>query len=336
MGNPAAKQGDKIVSIDTHIIMVPSPGGPVPTPMPLPFNGTLTGNLSTNVKIEGKPAATVDSTAINQPTHIPTGGTFQKPPSNQGKILIGSTGVFINGKPAARQGDQALTCNDPVDMPTGTVMAVGTVFIGETGAGAPVKPPPPSPMPPKLIKARIGQPGKITSAAWEKNRTKAGEKVNMTVNVRDFEDGTPAKFIVWRKNVDGEDVFIKEIDEKVKGNKVEATLDYAQDEVKKDLEMSVEEVKGEPEYYFSVDIEGTEAKSKVLSFTFPLDIFLEDPDGKPLDGVNYTITFSNGTKKKGKFQNGHVKIDEVPYGSFTLEVEKYDFTGKRIEPKRAS
>ena len=336
MGKPAAKQGDKIIGTDTHIIMIPSPGGPVPTPTPLPFNGTLVGNLSSNVMIEGKPAATVDSTAINQPPHIPTGGPFQKPPSNQGKIQVGSTGVFVNGKPAARQGDQALTCNDPTDAPTGTVMAVGTVFIGETGAGAPVKPPPPPPTPPKLIKAKIGQPGKITSAAWEKNRAKAGEKVKMTVNVSDFEDGTPAKFIVWRKNVDGEDVFIKEIDEKVKGNKVETALDYAQEEAKKDLEASVKEVKGEPEYYFSVDIEGTEARSKVLTFTFTLDIYLEDPDGKPLDGVNYTVTFSNGTKKKGKFQNGHAKIDDAPYGSFTLEVEKYDFVGRRESaPKRA-
>lgn len=114
--------------------MVPSPGGPIPTPTPLPFNGTITTNLSRDVFIEGKPAATVDSGAINTPPHIPAGGPFQKPPSNQGKILTGSTGVFINGKPAARQGDQAITCNDPVDAPVGTVVAVGKVFIGEAGA----------------------------------------------------------------------------------------------------------------------------------------------------------------------------------------------------------
>jgi uncharacterized Zn-binding protein involved in type VI secretion len=137
MSKPAAKQGDKIIATDTHILMVPSPGGPVPTPTPMPFNGTLTTGLSTDVFIEGKPAATVDSIAINQPPHIPTAGPFQKPPTNQGKILTGSTGVFINGKPAARQGDQAITCNDPADAPIGSVVAVGKVFIGETGAGAP-------------------------------------------------------------------------------------------------------------------------------------------------------------------------------------------------------
>ncbi len=130
MGQPAAKQGDRIQAIDTHIIMVPSPGGPVPTPLPHPFNGILLQNLSPNVKIMGMPAATVGSIAINTPAHIPQGGPFQKPPTNQGRIITGSPTVFINGKPAARNGDQAMTCNDPVDLPIGTVIAVGTVLIG--------------------------------------------------------------------------------------------------------------------------------------------------------------------------------------------------------------
>jgi uncharacterized Zn-binding protein involved in type VI secretion len=38
--------------------------------------------------------------------------------------------VLINGKPAARQGDTALTCNDPADLPAGTVVAAGTVMVG--------------------------------------------------------------------------------------------------------------------------------------------------------------------------------------------------------------
>ena len=130
MGQPAAKQGDMIVATDTHVLMIPSPGGPVPTPTPLPFNGIISSGLSSNVFIEGKPAAVVDSVAINTPVHVPAGGPFQKPPSNQGKIVSGSTAVFINGKPAARSGDTAITCSDPVDAPVGSVVAVSTVFIG--------------------------------------------------------------------------------------------------------------------------------------------------------------------------------------------------------------
>ena len=130
MGQPAAKQGDQIVGVDTHIIMIPSPGGPVPTPLPHPFSGMLDGSLSSDVKIMGMPAATLNSTASNIPPHIPQGGPFQVPPSNRGQIIMGSATVLINGKGAARNGDTANTCNDPADMPVGAVVAVGTVLIG--------------------------------------------------------------------------------------------------------------------------------------------------------------------------------------------------------------
>ncbi len=132
MGLPAAKQNDRIVGVDTHIVMVPSPGGPVSTPLPHLFTGMINGNLSSNVKIMGCPAATVDSTADNTPPHLPTppGTSFQKPPSNKATIKVGSPTVKINGKMAARNGDSAMTCNDPADLPSGTVIAVGTVLIG--------------------------------------------------------------------------------------------------------------------------------------------------------------------------------------------------------------
>lgn len=132
MGQPAAKQGDQIMATDTHIVMVPSASGAVPTPLPHPFVGIISGSLSSDVKIMGMPAATVDSTADNTPPHIPTppGTAFQSPPANKGTIKMGSATVKINGKAAARNGDTANTCNDPADLPTGTVLAVGTVFIG--------------------------------------------------------------------------------------------------------------------------------------------------------------------------------------------------------------
>jgi uncharacterized Zn-binding protein involved in type VI secretion len=129
MGQPAAKENDRITAVDIHIILVPAIV-PVPTPIPHPFSGAIDGALSNDVNVMGRKAATLGSTATNQPAHIPIGGPFQKPPTNQGKIITGSATVKINGKPAARKGDTALTCNDPADLPAGTVIAAGTVFIG--------------------------------------------------------------------------------------------------------------------------------------------------------------------------------------------------------------
>jgi uncharacterized Zn-binding protein involved in type VI secretion len=130
MGQPAAKMGDTIVAVDTHIYMIPSPGGPVPTPQPSPFNGKITGGCSTDVLIEGKPAAVMGSTAMNTPPHMPQGGPFQVPPTNQGSIIAGSGTVMINGKPAARAGDSANTCTDLPWATPPKVVAVSKVMIG--------------------------------------------------------------------------------------------------------------------------------------------------------------------------------------------------------------
>jgi uncharacterized Zn-binding protein involved in type VI secretion len=129
VGQPAAKHGDRVVAVDTHIVLVPGTG---PTPLPHPFSGILTGALSSDVNVMGMPAATVDSTADNVPPHVatPPGTSFQKPPANKAIVTVGSETVKINGKGAARMGDTAKTCNDPTDAPVGTVIAAGTVLVG--------------------------------------------------------------------------------------------------------------------------------------------------------------------------------------------------------------
>lgn len=123
MPKPAAKQDDTVAATDTHLVE----GSPVP----VPFSGVLDGNLSPNVLVEHKPAAMVDSTATNTPAHVPPPGkAFDVPPANRGVIVAGSGTVLINNRAAARDGDAASTCNDPTDLPVGTVVASGTVLVG--------------------------------------------------------------------------------------------------------------------------------------------------------------------------------------------------------------
>jgi len=132
MGQPAAKQGDKINATDTHFVLEPKGPNMVQDVQSLTFAGQLSGGLSNDVKIMGKPAAVVGSTADNTPPHVvqPPATKFVKDPSNKGTIQSGSQTVKINGKAAARNGDPALTCNDPQDLAVGTVEADGTVMIG--------------------------------------------------------------------------------------------------------------------------------------------------------------------------------------------------------------
>jgi uncharacterized Zn-binding protein involved in type VI secretion len=131
MGQPAAKEGDQVVGVDTHIVIVPGTP-PVPTPLPHPFSGKLDGALASSVQIEGKAAAVVGSTASHSSGHTPTppGTSFQKPPSNSGTVKMGSSTVLVEGKGLARSGDQVETCNDPADAPVSSIIATGTVQAG--------------------------------------------------------------------------------------------------------------------------------------------------------------------------------------------------------------
>ena len=110
--------------------------GPVPivtvgSPVEVPFSGRLDDALSGDVQIERRWAATVGSRATNNPPHAPPAGkTFDKPPTNKGKIFKGSATVLINNRAAARDSDVAETCNDPNDLPIGSIVAKSAVIVG--------------------------------------------------------------------------------------------------------------------------------------------------------------------------------------------------------------
>ena len=129
----AAKEGDPIIAVCTHMVQVPCPPGPpVPTPIPgHPFSGKLDDGLSADVLIENKKAAIEGTTAKNNPQHIAIGGpAFQPPlPKDQATIKTGSSSVLINGKPAARMGDMVETCC-MAHSPGNLVVASCSVEIG--------------------------------------------------------------------------------------------------------------------------------------------------------------------------------------------------------------
>jgi uncharacterized Zn-binding protein involved in type VI secretion len=130
MGSPIAKKDDRVVAVDTHIVMIPGPNGATPTPVQLPFVGKLGRALCSTIFVDNGAAAVKGSGADNQPGHAPAGGPFQVPPSNRATVETGSATVFFDGKEVARAGDTAVTCNDPADAAHGIVRAQGSVFAG--------------------------------------------------------------------------------------------------------------------------------------------------------------------------------------------------------------
>lgn len=111
---PAAKALDPLLGIDIHIMQPPGPVPPLPLPNPyigmvfdpmdfVPFLGATT-------RIGGLPRAQAGSAGQALPPHLPIGGVFVKPPSNESEIFMGSAVVSIDGEAASYMALPVLSC----------------------------------------------------------------------------------------------------------------------------------------------------------------------------------------------------------------------------------
>lgn len=137
---------DPVIGLDFHLVGIPAPPSPVPipTPVPMAFVGIVfdpvgmavcaavsmaAGGGPGLVLVNGMPATNTGTHATNLLTmpHLPAPGVmFMKPPcpSNDALLMFGSLGVTMGGSLAVRLGDIALSCSDPVRLPTSMVLAV--------------------------------------------------------------------------------------------------------------------------------------------------------------------------------------------------------------------
>lgn len=113
---PAAKMLDPIMGIDVHILQPPGPVPPVP--IPHPFIGMLFDPMDlapivgASVKVNMMPRAVAGTSGKGIPPHIPMGGMFVKPPSNECEMFMGSATVLMDGDPASFTALPALSCHD--------------------------------------------------------------------------------------------------------------------------------------------------------------------------------------------------------------------------------
>jgi RHS repeat-associated protein len=137
---------DPVMGLDTHIVGIPAPPAPapVPTPIPMPFVGmvfdpaglamgaaigmAMSGSPGL-VMVNSMPATHCGTEATNKLTmpHIPAPGVMFIPPpmpSNDAQLFFGSLSISLGGSLGVRLGDIALSCNDPVRLPTSVVLAV--------------------------------------------------------------------------------------------------------------------------------------------------------------------------------------------------------------------
>jgi len=162
---------DPVLGMDVHILLIPMPPAPAPVPMPipLPFTGMVLDPIgaavgaamgSSTVMINCCLATNCGTNVYNLPFHPPAPPAAKGKLDNDAELWFGGLNVDIGGSLAVRLGEIALSCSDPVRLPTSVVLAIpkgSIVFV-------------PRPPCPDLMVIAISLAFKALGAAWKKFR----------------------------------------------------------------------------------------------------------------------------------------------------------------------
>ena len=187
-GKQIAVQDDQVMGFDTHMMVVPSGSGTATVPLPHPFMGKMSGDLSDDVKIGGKGCAVKGSKAKhNDSSHMQLPGTirFQNSPKKEGEVTGGTSAkVKIDGREAAVIGSKVTTCNDVGARDNSSIIAVGSAM------------PMPAIINPQNAeeyrREREEQEKKepaFQNVRWSKTCVEEGEEVELSAGVKDIADG---------------------------------------------------------------------------------------------------------------------------------------------------
>ncbi len=339
---PAAKQGDKVIAVDTHIIMIPSPGGPVPTPLPHPFNGMINLNCSTSVFIQGMPAATQDSEATNMPPHIPQGGPFQKPPMNKGKIIMGSPNVMIGGGGggggggSGSGGESGSGTSAEAEVEEGHQLNVqftdrgGNPIVGPRyRVSSPDGTVTEGPLAGEVRRGGVSEGDHeieltaITDAQWSKKSAVVGDTVKLAIETAGIESGEAVTFRIMMKDAGFADRQLTELEGEVSGDKAEVEWEFDVGEgYTRTQRERMQRRYTSPSFYFVAEVSGLSQRSGILSYKDWIELRIKDDEGNPLANKQYTLYLSNGEVRSGFLDsNGYAREENLPPGPVEVSID---------------
>ena len=111
------KHMDPILGVDVHIVLIPTPAGPIPTPIPHPHVGMIMDPfdyvpiLGSALYVNNMVKASAGTAGLLiPPSHIPMGGPFAPPPGNESEMFMGSATVDAEGDPFSFMGCPVISC----------------------------------------------------------------------------------------------------------------------------------------------------------------------------------------------------------------------------------
>ena len=155
-----------------------------------------------------------------------------------------------------------------------------------------------------------------------------GKPIPLLVDISGFPDGRLVQFEIWmKKGQDERQVDL--VNGVIRGGKGMAK--WAPPQGNHSISLAKGNVEGDKaeEYYFKAKIDDLEIKSENFQITRPLELRVGGKDGSPIDGTEYEITFSDGSKNQGKVERGLIKVDDAPPGKFDIKLDRHKLRGEQ-------
>ena len=164
----------------------------------------------------------------------------------------------------------------------------------------------------------------LTDAKWSVEEAKTDEEVGMSAVADGLKDGSPAEFVIFKRDLRGPDQSVDRVKAKVKGDKVEARWKYPEDAEEPADDDTAPEGYSRPEFFFVVEADGCKARSGMLLFKDWIEVEVKDEEGNILSDEECRLVFASGEIRKATTdKKGRVRVDDVPPGPVQVELPRF-------------
>jgi uncharacterized Zn-binding protein involved in type VI secretion len=156
----------------------------------------------------------------------------------------------------------------------------------------------------------------VTRIKWSEKKVKIGSDVKLQVETVGIDSGTKAVLKIFVRNQLGSPQAVKEIESKVQGDKIEEswTTEISDELVKTQRQAVDKGVFSTPYHYFTVAVDGFNARSGLLLITDDVKIRLLDEEDQPVPDAQYLVLLPNGEIRQGTLSNGEAEEKDMPAG----------------------
>ncbi|MDC7220313.1 MAG: phage baseplate assembly protein V [Spirochaetales bacterium] len=335
-GKQMAKENDPVAGLDMHYVMVPYVGR---VPLPHPYIGKLIDELSSDVNIDGKPAAYLGTISeFTTPGHFPLGTCFKpdpdKPqppdwPDNMGEVTNGCIdSVKINGIAAAVLTSTVTTCDCLGITDQCAVMAPGTTFtfpITYPGqdpeqyrrdGGLPINLSNPAVYTPEEV-AYAEEPKSLTNLQWSETQVEKGTEVILSCTTSGVKEDASVMFSIYPEGANPEtDPPVMDIRGHNKDGRAEVKW------MPRDIRKKGSALPPMKWFFTAWTLYCPKETSGICEVIQALELNLVDRAGEPIPDTPYKLIYPDGSDVSGTTDgDGKIQEENLIPGTYRIVID---------------